>query len=208
MCQQPPLAYFCPQRNNKVAWLYPTAHLTHTQQAPHIRLLSFCAHAWGRRKAWNRILLLESHWRQCEDGAPFLFFSPSIKNASHESPPASRHPVTPPFCKTTIINQNPISQHRQLLLEWQMFGGPSPASFPTVLFITFPSLTYSPQPQPPSPLLSAWNRHSGKYILCKLSSRCYSWFHKWWWNGQESEGVNGKRWLLHATTVFLRSPFS
>lgn len=75
--------------------------------------------------------------------------------------------------------------------------GPSPASFPTVLFITFHSLTYSPQPLLPSPLLSAWNRHSGKHILCKLSSRCCSWFHKWWRNGQESGGVNGKRWLSH-----------
>lgn len=33
--------------------------------------------------------------------------------------------------------------------------GPSLASFPTVLFITFPSLTYSPQLLLPSPLLSS-----------------------------------------------------
>lgn len=71
--------------------------------------------------------------------------------------------------------------------------GPSPASFPTVLFITFPSLTYSPQLLLPSSLLSAWNRHSRKYILCKLSSCCYSWFHKWWWNGQESERGKWKK---------------
>lgn len=113
-----------------------------------------------------------------------------------------------PFCKTTIINQKSNLTTQTTAIWMTNVQGASPACFPTVLFITFPSLTYSPQLLLPSPLLSAWNRHSRKYIFCKLSSCCYSWFHKWWWNGQESEGVNGKRWLLHVTTIFLRSPFS
>lgn len=87
-------------------------------------------------------------------------------------------------------------------------GAISLASFPTVLFITVTSLTYSaqlplplPPPLPPPlplppPSLSAWDRHSGKYILWKRSSGCYSWFHKWWQNGKECDGVNEKRWLF------------
>lgn len=119
----------------------------------------------------------------------------------HEELLEFKNRTTPSFCKTTINQKSNITTKRTPIGVTNV-QRPSPASFPTVLFITFPSLTYSTELQPPFPLLLAWNRHSGKYILCRLSSCCYSWFHKWWWNGQESEGVNGKRWLLHATTVF------
>lgn len=145
-------------------------------------------------KGRHRILLLKSHWIQCRGRTRFLF--PHQKHCTQpltcEALLAFSRRVTPPF----LQNNNKLKSN--LTTETTPIGvtnvqGPSPASFPTVLFIMFPSLTYSPPPLPPSPLLSAWNRHSRKCILCKLSSRCYSWFHKWWWNGQESEGVNGKR---------------
>lgn len=180
--------------------------------APHrigpMRLLSFCAHAWGKKRAglayycWNPRGYsvrwepgLFSHQEHCTQ--PLTCSSAGIQAQSD----------------TPILQNNNNKPKSNLTTETTPIGvtnvqGPSPASFPTVLFITFTSLTYSPQLPLPSPLLSAWNRHSRKYILCKLSSRCYSWFHKWWWNGQESKGVNEKRWLLQATTLFLHSPFS
>ncbi len=162
-----------------------------------------------RAKGRNRILLLESQWIQCKERTRFLFPSKTPHLATYTWSSAGIQAQS----DTPFLQNNNNKPKSNLTTETTPIGvtnvqGPSPASFPTVLFITFPSLTYSPQLLLPSPLLSAWNRHSGKYILCKLSSRCYSWFHKWWWNGQESEGVNGKRWLLHATTVFLHSPFS
>lgn len=122
------------------------------------------------------------------------------------SPSKTLHPATHMWSSAGIQEQSycPSLQNNNnkpksnLTTETTTIGvtnvrGPSPASFPTVLFIIFPSLTYSPLQRLPSPLLSAWNRHSRKCILCKLSSRCYSWFYKWWRNGQESEGVDGKK---------------
>lgn len=66
ICQQPPLSYFCPQRNNKVAWLHHGLPPPLRRIGSRIRLLSFCAHAWGKAKGRNRILLLESRRIQRE----------------------------------------------------------------------------------------------------------------------------------------------
>lgn len=221
MCQQPPLAYFGPQRNNKAAWLHqaPPPSLSTHRIGSRIRLLSFSSHAWGKQRAGVTYYChiptgsrmrwepgLSSHLRRRTQ--PLTCWSSAGIQARSDA-------TSPPSTPTLFFLQNNNNKPKSnLATKTTPVGvtnvqGPSPASFPTVLFITFPSLTYSPQlpPPPPSPLLSAWNRHSGKYILCKLSSCCYSWFHKWWWNGQESEGVNGKRWLLHAMAVFLRSSF-
>lgn len=89
---------------------------------------------------------------------------------------AFRSRVTAPLCKTTIINQNPISQQRQLLLEWQMFRGHLQLAFRLFYSLSFPlSLILLCSGCRLLPL-SAWNRHSRKCILCKLSSRCCSWF--------------------------------
>lgn len=83
--------------------------------------------------------------------------------------------------------------------------GQFPASFPTVLFITFSlSLTYFPLLLLPSPLLLAWNRHPRKCTLDKLSSRCSSWFHKWCSNGQGS--WRGGQTEMAATAVCLHAP--
>lgn len=147
---------------------------------------------------------------------PTFFFhqQPRTQPLTCDALMASRHRATSPlFCKTTIINQNPISQQRHLLLEWQRFRGHLRLAFQLFYSLPFPlSLILLScchrRCRRRRLLLSARNTHSRKYILCKLSSRCCSWFHKWWWNGQESAGVNGKRWLLRARTIFHHSPFS
>lgn len=149
-------------------------------------------------KGRNPILLLESHWIQCEERTQFLFPSRE-KHRTHMwcSAGIQAHSYARP--PSLIFQQNNNNKPKSNLTTettpvWVTnVQRPSPASFPTVLFIIFASLAHSPPPLLPSALLSARNRHSRKCILCKLSSRCYSWFHKWWRNGQESEGVNGKK---------------
>lgn len=157
-----------------------------------IRLLSFCAHAWGKQRA----------------GIAYYCWNPTGYSVKREPffPSKTLHLATYMWSSagiqaqsdTPFLQNNNNKPKSNLTTETTPIGvtnvqGPSPASFPTVLFITFPSLTYSPQLLLPSPLLSAWNRHSRKYILCKLSSCCYSWFHKWWRNGQESERGKWKK---------------
>lgn len=92
-------------------------------------------------KGRHRILLLKSHWIQCEERTPFLF--PHQKHCTQplacEALLAFSRRVAPPFfCKTTTINQNPISQQRQLLLEWQMFRGHLQLAFQLFYSLSFP----------------------------------------------------------------------
>lgn len=109
-------------------------------------------------KGRHRILLLKSHWIQCKERTPFLF--PHQKHCTQplacEALLAFSRRVAPPF----FLQNNNNKPKSNLTTETTPIGvtnvqGPSPASFPTVLFIIFPSLTYSPPPLPPSPLLSA-----------------------------------------------------
>lgn len=112
------------------------AHAHTDKIGPWFELLSSCAHAIRRQRAGLPVRCWDSRaWSTVR--VRDVLLPPAISDTApghshvrpgwhsgtvHPPPPLPPHPNSF-FCKTTIINQNPISQQRQLLLEWQMFGG-------------------------------------------------------------------------------------
>lgn len=147
MCQQPPLACVFPQRNNKVAWL---RHGPLSEQALGLDCFgSVLMHEACKGQESHIIVGIPQDTVRGENTASFPITNIAPGRLSCSSLLAFSQTVTSPFCKTTIINQNPISQHRQVILEWQMFRGHLQQAF---------QLFYS-LPPPLSHILSRCCRH-------------------------------------------------
>lgn len=137
-----------PQRTNKGAWMQTRTHRrtnvrvrTHTHRL--LVWIAFILRSCKREaEGRNRILLSESYWIKCHERVGFF------SSCGHQK---TLHPATHMWssagiqaqCYTPFLQNNNNKPKSNLTTETTPIGvtnvqGPSPASFPTVLFIIFP----------------------------------------------------------------------